>query len=117
LAERSLEERSVGDVAADDLDLSERAALDELALRHPVAHETDHVGAEFEQAPYDPAADQARGPSDQRRAIRPEAGIEVHAHPQTFQGALPVAQRFSSSLRSRMVSMHCQKSPWRKAIS
>ena len=44
-------------------------------------------------------------------------GLEGRGHDQTFQGASPVAQRFSRYDLSRKVSMGCQKPVWRNAIN
>ena len=45
----------VADVPADDLDLLDRAAADELALGDPVADEADDVGARRDEPPDEPA--------------------------------------------------------------
>lgn len=50
------------------------------------------------------------GPAGSRRSATAQDS-------QTFQGAWPEAQRLSRSRRSRRVSMHCQNSPWRYAMS
>ena len=40
----------VADIAAHDLDLVEQPGAHQLRLRHPIAHQTDHIGAQREQA-------------------------------------------------------------------
>ena len=91
LAERALEQRAVADVAADHADPLEQAGADQLALGHPVAQQADHVGAELDQAPHQPAAEQAGRAGHEDGAVAPPAG--VHAH--TFHGASPELHRRS----------------------
>ena len=55
LAEHALEQRLVAHVAAHHADPLQQACADQLALRHPVAEQADHVGAELDQTPHEPA--------------------------------------------------------------
>ena len=51
----------------------EGTALHELGLRHPVAHQADHLRPAGEQGAHHPGAHQSGGAGDQRGAIEPEA--------------------------------------------
>ena len=111
--ERALERPEVLEVAVHDGDALDVPAPVELGPGIGVEHQRDDVGAPGEQVLHEPGPDHPRGAGDEHAPVRPERGHSRH----TCQGARPPSHRLSSSFRSRRVSMHCQKPPWRKATS
>ena len=101
--------RVVLEAAVHDAGAHDVAAADQLALRIPVAHERDDVGAVLEQPLDEPRADDARGAGHEDAAFTPVRSVTAIS----FQGALPLAHSSSSSFRSRSVSIGCQKPSWR----
>ena len=109
LAQDALDKVAIPHIAADDIHRVEGARADQLAARHPVAHQANHLGLGREQAAGEPAAQQARSAGDQRGPVAPVGWIDLHVH--IFQGAWPLFQRSLSNWLSRYVSMAWKK-PW-----
>ena len=87
-AEHALQQRLVAHVAADDLHPFELPRPHQLALRHPVAHQADDVGARRRRG--------ARTSQEPTRPVAPVTSVGRSTpeglgrrHCQTFQGALP----------------------------
>ena len=91
LAQGTLEEGLVGDVAGDDLDAMDVARAMELGLGDAVADEADDVGAGLEESADEPGADESCGSGDEGGAVAPEVGGLGGGHAQVFQGAGPEA--------------------------
>ena len=74
LAQHALEQALLAQVPANGLDLVDQLRAVELALRHPVADQTDDVRARVDQALDEPSAHQSRRSGDERRPVAPELG-------------------------------------------
>src|SRR6516164_9734769 len=110
--QRSLEQGSVRNVAADNLDAIDQTRAYELALRNPIAYEADDIGFAVDQPANQRPPYQARCPSNKCWPVAPERG---HCH--VFQGARPSCHKLCNKRLSRNVSMHCQKPSCRYATS
>ncbi len=108
----ALEQRLVADVAPHHADAVDQVVADQLGLRHPVAHQANDVRLGREQPPDEPGAHEAGAARHEHGPVAPERLVY-----QTFHGAPPESHSSSSTRLSRRVSMHCQKSPCRKAAS
>src|ERR1051326_1951050 len=109
------------DVAVYDFDAGVQPPTHEFTLRHPITHETNSISACFKQTPCGPAAEQTGCTGQEHRPILPELFVEMSRHvrtqDQTFHGGLLLRHKFSNSLTSRIVSMHCQNASCRNAAT
>src|ERR1044072_7069532 len=109
------------DVAVFEFDAGVQPPTHEFTLRHPITHETNYSNACFKQTPYEPPPKQTSCAGHEHRPILPELFVEMSRHvrtqDQTFHGGLLLRHKFSNSLTSRIVSMHCQNASCRNAAS
>ena len=114
--------RLTANVAADNADTRGQLVAQHLALGNPVPDEAHDVGAEIEETPNEPSADEAGGSRHERRTVAPELPVSAIAvrwrdHFQTFHGARRSAHSVSRKRMSRTVSIGCQNPSWRYARS
>src|ERR1044072_6115509 len=109
------------EVAVYDFDAGVQPPTHEVTLRHRIRHGTNYTGACFKQRPCEPATEQTSCAGHEHRPILPELFVEMSRHvrtqDQTFHGGLLLRHKFSNSLTSRIVSMHCQNASCRNAAS
>ena len=102
--------RDVVRYAARNLREVEKAWIGLRCERKPV-----DIRAHFGEPERGPASLEAGMPGQQNALSSPETGVRqpADAHFQIFHGALPLAQRPSRCVRSRSVSIACQKPRWK----
>jgi hypothetical protein len=68
-------QRTVTNVASDNLDPFDPAFADQLALRDPVTHKADHVCTRLDQALHKPGANQACPTRNVRGTVNPKLSV------------------------------------------
>jgi len=75
LTKRTFHRLLIAPVAAHDFHPLQQRALDQFALRHPVAQEANYVSVRSQQSPHKPTTKQSTRARDEHRPILPEIRV------------------------------------------